>query len=418
MKMSPLAAVLLLLPPAGRAETVSSPADMVRQAATAYREGRLTEALRGSARVLETDPENAAAKNLIWTIAQDARKRRYDNDLRPGEKARADALARRYLNGRREKTERAIEELKRVEERSQDLRSPTGLLSALGGLDQTLQGESADRFGERAQVHFSTILRNLEEALDKQVFAGRKDHLRAQGYLAYYNQDWERAADLWEKALREDPDDAQIRNDLSSLKTLLRRKRDQAELKDLLNQAETYFEAGLYAQAMDAWQGVLKLDPKYPGAVESLSACRVARDKAERHKRLKGMMEEASAENRAGRPLRAAEICLQALQVDPTYSPARSLLKLAGARLSLAEASPRAPAPPTQGAAVPPAPPVPGGQGEKAEALYKRGLLQYSDGDVSGAVGSWRETLALDPSHKKAREALRQGESELLILQK
>lgn len=413
MKISRAAAVLLAAAGPAWGEPALLPADMVRQAAEAYRDGRMTDALRGSARVLETDPANAAAKNLIWTVAQDVRKRSAKKGLKPGEKARAVALARRYLQEHDQKTRRALEELKHVEARSQDLRSPTGLLSALGGLDQALGGAGAERFGERAQVHFSNILQNLEQALDKQVFAGRKDHLRAQGYLAYYKQDWERAAELWAKALREDPADTQVRNDLSSLQTLLQRKKARAELQDFLNQADTYFETGLYAEAAEAWSEVLKRDPRYPGAVESLTACRVARDKAERQRRLKEMMREASVENRAGRPMRAAEICLEALQIDPTYTPARALLKLAGAKISSSPAE--RPAAPASPAAVPESS---GGDPAKAEPLYKRGLLLYSDGDVQAAVKLWREAVALDPAMKKAREALRQGESELAILQK
>ncbi len=324
-------------------------------------------------------------------------------------------MARRYLNERRKKTEQALEELKKVEAQSEDLRSPTGLITALGGLDQALGGEGAENFGEQAQVHFSNILRNLEEGLDKQAFASRKEHLRVQGYLAYYKKDWDRAADLWEKALKEDPQDAQVRNDLASLKALIQRKKDEADLQDLLNQAETYFETGLYAQAADAWEEVLKRDPRYPGAVESLAACRTARDKAEQRKRLKSMMESASAENRSGRALQAADICLEALQIDPTYSPARALLKLVGKKLSSMEGS--AGAPPVPGAAGEAAVPA-AGDPAKAEPFYKQGLLLYSEGDVAGAVKSWRAALAQDPSFKKAREALRQGEAELAILQK
>lgn len=404
MRRAVLAVVLL-------AATVrADPLELLRGAAADYRDGRWVEALRGAALVLEDDPANPHARNLIWSIAKDEKKRSSSLTLRPKEIKDAHEKAVKYLSDRRVRTEKALSALGEVERTSRDLRSPAGLLTALEGLNRSGVGGVSGWTGEAVEVRFSTVLRNLNAALEKQKVSSRKDEYRIKGYLAYFKNDWGRAADYWTRALKEDPQNVQVQSELASLRELLRKKQEREELDDLVRQAETYFETGLFSQSVEAWGAVLKINPSFPGAKESLSMARVSREKSLQREKLHGMMERASAEHRAGRAVEAAEICLEALQINPSYGPARALLKLAGKKILEIKSAPPAPS-----AASPSLVPQ---DRAKAEPLYKKGLLLYSDGDVAGAVAMWKKAMALDGTFSKAREALRQGESELAILGK
>lgn len=394
MKAAPL---LFLAAAVGAAPATDA---LLRDAASAYRQGDLLSALSRSAEVLAAEPTNAVAKNYVWTITQELQKKR--PRLNPGEKEKAAVLARRLLEDRRRRTQDAMDLLRETSRRSGNLRSPTGLLGALEDLD----AETIQAGGSEGRVHMDAILSHLQEALDKQVFVSRKDHLRASGYLAYYQKDWPQAVAQWEKALKEDPGDRQIRSDLESLQTMLRKEQERGRLKELVAQAEAFQETGLYAQAVASWRKVLALDSRRPGVVEALAASQVALEKTTQLKKLDAMNEAAADLYGRGDQLGAAQIWLEILQLDPTYKKARVWLALVGKSLRRAD-SRAAPAPrPAPEATV---------DESKAEELYKKGLVAYAESRLEEANAFWRQALAANPHLRKAGEALKQSESELSL---
>jgi tetratricopeptide (TPR) repeat protein len=397
--------------------------EFMKLSASAYRQGRLLDALQEAARALEIDPTNAVVKNAVWKMAQEAKRRQGDARLKPGEMEKALRLAEKDLETRRKETEATLAQLKEAARKTTDAKSPMGLLAALGDLDKS--GISFDTSGGSTQgaLYLGNIVQNLTGAIQKGVFVSRKDHLRAQGYLAYYQNDWKEALEKWEAALKEDPRDKQLLSDVSSLKELTRRRQAERELKDLVRQAETYQQTGLYAEAVDAWQQVLKMDAKTSGAMEGLSVSRVALEKSRLQKTLEVMMEKGVALYKEGQYLKAAEVWLEALQLDPTYQKARAWLKLASGKLDQ-EATPSPPA--AKGPALQPLLPRPPAQAlgtparalteadaRKAEDLYKQGLLLYANENLAGAVDIWKKSLKLNPDLTKAQEALRHAQAEL-----
>ena len=49
----------------------------------------------------------------------------------------------------------------------------------------------------------------------------------------------------------------------------------------------------------------------------------------------------------------------------------------------------------------------------EAEILYRRGLRSYAIGKIGGAVGLWKQSLRLDPSHVRAQKALNHARREM-----
>ena len=50
---------------------------------------------------------------------------------------------------------------------------------------------------------------------------------------------------------------------------------------------------------------------------------------------------------------------------------------------------------------------------EKAEEFYSLGLIQYSDGDLKGAVAAFSQAVLWQPDMKKAQQGLDQAQTEL-----
>lgn len=415
-----VAAALLAAGAAGAAQ--NPPLDLLQRSAAAYREGRLMDALKDAVDALEADPRSLPAKNYVLTIGEAIRKERKSLKLLAGEKEKAGRAARAYIELRRRRTAEVLKELKKASARSGNLRSPSGLFSTLQGLDKSL-GPSfhAGDYGGQAQVYFSGILANLETALSKKSLVEAKDRFRAEGYLAYYKGDLAAAAVYWEKALLEDPANAQVKNDLASVKEMARREKERKDVAEYAARAEASFEAGLFADAVEAWREVYRRDPRHPGVIEKLAAARISHEKAQAKSRIDALMAQASQDYKRGDFPAAAGLWLDVLQLDPTYQSARTWLRLVGNKL---KESPReTPAPAPESAAVKSVPAVktaPPASPEKAEAedLYRKGLIAYSQGDVAGAIEWLKKSLGKDPGLRRAQQALEQCQTETSLIRK
>jgi tetratricopeptide (TPR) repeat protein len=387
---------------------------LAQSAAQAYREGRYMDALRDMAAVLDQDPENAAAKNYVWTIARKMAQADAKATLKPGELEKAARLAATDLQERRRRAEDTLAALRNASRRSDNPRGPADLLAGVEGLDKQLGPEfEAERADAQARAYLANILKRLSAAIDKRAFVSSKDFFRAQGYLAYYQNDWEKTLEWWDKAAREDPEDGRLKEDIKSLRDLVSRKKEEKALQDLAHQAATYANTGYPQEAYEAWRAILARRPDFPGAREKALVARVALQKSRQAAELRRRTDEGVVEFKAGRHLKAAQIWLEVLQADPAYDQARTWLKLVGPRLE----EDRTPSPPVSASAsTPAAGPKPAhgaADPAKAEEIYKKGLLLYSDEKLPEAVRCWREALRLDPSLAKARQALEHAEKEL-----
>jgi tetratricopeptide (TPR) repeat protein len=418
VRRGPLALSLLVLAAPSRAEVTSSV--LLQEAVTAYREGRLEAALLKMGEVVDREPENATAKNYVWAIVRRIQKDERRYRVSPRDVARAVAVAEEELAARRLRTEEALGRMREAARLSGNVRSPGDVLAGAAGLERfigkELEGELADA---QARDFSNQVVAHLEEALKRKIFVSLKDQYRAEGYLAYIRQEWDQAAALWEKAVKEDPADDKARKDLESLRELVAGRERKEKVAELSNQARLYFRSGRYQESLESWRAVARLEPEFPGLTAQAAAARTALEKSRLQGRLKGMTEEGLALYRAGDAFAAAQKWLEVLQLDPSHEEARGWLQHAGKRLRQSPAPAPAPRPAAspagQAAAGHAAAPAatPRGNPDKALSLYKEGMILYAQGSLPEAVKAWEESLRLDPSLSRAREALRQANAEL-----
>jgi tetratricopeptide (TPR) repeat protein len=358
--------------------------------------------------IVDRDPANTAAKNYVWAIARRIQKEEKDRSLTPAEINRAMAVAEEELEARRQRTQAVLAQMKESARKSGNVRSPQDVLSGVAGLERfigdDLVGELADA---QARAFVDEIAAHLEEALQRKTFVSLKDQFRAEGYLAYVRRDWDRAAERWGKALKEDPGDAEVRRELESLNALVRRKAEKDRLAELANQARLFFRSGRYEEAAEAWGEVSKIDPSFPDLAAQAAAARIALEKSRLQGRLKAMTGEGLALYKAGDVFGAAQKWLEVLQLDPSFEEARGWLQHAGDRMKKSPVPRQEPAPSAKPAEAADRDP------DKALALYKEGMMFYAQGNLSEAVRAWTESLRLDPSLNRAREALRQAQAEI-----
>jgi tetratricopeptide (TPR) repeat protein len=405
---------VLLAGASGRAEPgpdTVSPDRLMSAAVVAYRTGRFSEALTDMTTVLDLDPGNASAKNYLWTIARTIREKEGAPPT-AREKRKAELLALKRLKERRRRTQYVIVALRKKYEKSRNLRSPGDILAGLTGLDRYLGMDFAEeRERQQAQISFHRILANLNEALSRKVFASKKDQLRAEGYLAYYGQDWKTASEKWSAALAEDPSDAAVRSDLASLQALVKKRQEEIKIQDLLRKAETFEAGGYLDDAIRAWEGVVKMDPTRSGAKEKLAVLKVTAEKDHLQKRLKEMTDEGMDLYRNGNLVPAMQTLLEVLRLDPSFEQARVLLSHLGKKLGeipVAKPSAKGSPGPTPRPAEAPTRNL-----EKAQIMYQEGLALYSQDNIQEAIRAWEQALVLNPDFANAREALRQAKAEI-----
>jgi tetratricopeptide (TPR) repeat protein len=365
--------------------------DLMDRAVASYRAGRLDDALRDMVRVVELDPANTAAKNTVWTIARKIQEQEKPLKLKPGELERLEREAHAALERRRERTKQVIARLKE----SKRAVSPEDFLSNLAGVERFLGPEfQSERMDAQARVYFNGLL----EKLTSTPFVSRKDQLRAEGYLAYFQQKWDDARKRWEEALRLDPADTGLRADVEAVREVADKMRARVKIQDLLNQAETFQKTGYLAETARVWEEIIKLDPDYPSAREKGAVARIAAEKAAQSEQLKKMTDDGVRLFKEGKYVSAAEVFLEVLQKDPSHPQARVWLKAVKPRLegntSAAEGKPAV-------------------DSEHAEQLYRQGMVLYADEDLKGAVRLWTEALRYNPHLKKAAQALDHVQSEI-----
>jgi len=404
------ALVLLAALPRLKAES-GSLSPRLQDSAAAYREGRYYDALRAAVAALDENPRDPTAKNYVWSITRKIQKEQTPAPLKPGESEKAVALAGKSLKDQRRLARETLASLEKGR-RQTAARNPRDILEGLNGMDKLLGRDiSSDLAGEQARAYQNEILNNLQSSLNGKVFIARKDQLRAQGYLAYFNGDWPKAVELWSLALKEDPTDKRLSGETATLRKLVDRRARDEKLDDLLRQARIHVRAGNWAQALKTWGDVSAIDPANEEARTGAAAARVAVEKTALRKRLKDRTEEGLAVYQKGDVFGAAQIWLEVLQEDPGFEEARAWLQHAGRKIkSSAAAPPSAPAAvPSKKAQLSPADPA------QALEIYKDGVIQYSQDNVAQAVELWKKALALDPTLARAREALRQAQAELAL---
>jgi tetratricopeptide (TPR) repeat protein len=411
------AALLLLALPVAAAEPLSADR-MLTQAVELYRRGKLPEALMEMTSVLEQDPENATAKSYVWTIARRMREREKRASMSAAEKDAAVRRAYELLEERRARSKETLDKLEEVYQRTRDVRGPQELALSTEGMEKYLGTEfESERVRAEAEAYFRKIMDNLTRALERSAFVTRKDHLNAEGTLAYYRGEWAGALKKWEAALAEDPADAGMRRNVENLKTLIARKQVEDKVREFSARAETFQRTGYMKEAARAWEQALALAPKDDKIMQNLTLCRRAFQKEERARELKALTDEGVAQFQAGRPSEAVETWLKVLRIDPGYEQARVWISHVGKRLETAPAAASAAPRPavTVGGKTLPAPGP--AEARRAQDLYREGLLLYAGNEVSKAIASWREALRLDPGLVQAQQALRQAQAEIKYLE-
>jgi len=225
------------------------------------------------------------------------------------------------------------------------------------------------------------------------------------GKDSYERGEFEGARKAWERALKLDPGNDQATKLLKQVQGKAQGdkteqaarqaakgavdKKLKAEDEKLLKQGLAAFKAGKHGQAVRLLDYFLKKNKGDKGAQTTLVKAR-----ALLRQKVDGLLQEAGRELVAGHRDKAHQLAAQALAEDAGNARARKMMGQAG------KAEPKA---------------VDAGS---VRSLYYAGVEQYLQGDLQGAVNTWKRVLVMDAEHLDAKRSITRAQMELEALKK
>jgi tetratricopeptide (TPR) repeat protein len=270
--------------------------------------------------------------------------------------------------------------------------------------DQGRYEESAGMYRDLLKRHPADA--DAKAALAAAVEAGTAG-LLGDGRDAYERGDFDAARKAWQRALALDPSNLEAQRLLqqahaksthaadaaaAARKAAHERVAERLKAQDaqVLKQGQEALSAGRLSEAVRLLGFYLKKNPNAAAAELSLTKAR-----AQLRGQVEDRLSDAAAALAGGDRSKARQAALAALDLDPQNVRANQLLAQAG----------EAPAKPKVGH-------------DQLRKLYYAGVEQYLQGDLAGAVATWKKVLDGDPDQLDAKRSLAQAELELDALRK
>jgi|GEM_PF-4492275 len=261
--------------------------------------------------------------------------------------------------------------------------------------DQGRYEESAGMYRDLLKRHPGDA--DAKAALAAAVEAGTAG-LLGDGRDAYERGDFDAARKAWQRALALDPSNQEAQRLLQQAHAksthaadaaAAARKAAHERVAERLK-AQEALSAGRLAEAVRLLGFYLKKNPNAAAAELSLTKAR-----AQLRGQVEDRLSDAAAALAGGDRSKARQAAQAALDLDPQNVRAGQLLAQAGE-----------------------APAKPKADHDQLRKLYYAGVEQYLQGDLAGAVATWKKVLDGDPEQLDAKRSLAQAELELDALRK
>jgi tetratricopeptide (TPR) repeat protein len=270
--------------------------------------------------------------------------------------------------------------------------------------DQGRYEESAGMYRDLLRRHPGDA--DAKAALAAAVEAGTAG-LLGDGRDAYERGDFDAARKAWQRALALDPSNQEAQRLLKQAHAKSTQAADaaaaarqaahervaeslKAQDAAVLKKGQAALEAGRLGEAVRLLDFYLKKNPNAEAARLSLTKAR-----AQLRGQVEDRLSDAAADLAGGDRAKARRSAQDALDLDPQNVRASELLAKAGE-----------------------APAKPKVDHEALRKLYYAGVEQYLQGDLAGAVATWKKVLDQDPDQLDAKRSLAQAELELEALRK
>jgi|GEM_PF-4493968 len=393
----------------------------------AYMDGKDKSALSYFEEVLRINPYNRAARTAVKKVKVRLNKEK-DKDAQ-----RNKVLAKA-----------------KIHEGKQFLKSN----DVVGAIDAFHVALDADPKNRTAKKELNVIRKKMTDLANRKKM-NLSSWALARGSMAYLDRDWTKAYRIWSERLNLEPQNvvlanAKARAEYNFINMMMSEKEEF-----LRRGAREFYRQGLYLEAKGSWQRLLKLKEDDQEGLEGFARAENAilrlhgknQDKKE-HDLLERGLELYAGQNW----LQAREVFKELAQLNPEFQAAREYLLKINNRLQEEQYVPsgagvakmwREERPSNIGKSVIQIPEnlenleerrlelesqmkrdpsniriqqeldkMKRMQDEESERMYKDGLIAYSQGNRSMAIGKWKQVLVLNPDHKKASAALKKAQAE------
>jgi len=374
--------------------------------------GEYSEAMDYLTGVLIRDPGNGIAREQIYQISQlmTANAAVYEQILpRPlAENERSEAVELAYQSLRKtspQLLERRLQDAARCEKKKFYLLACQNYLSMLS--QPGLELETKYRIERR--------LRSSSQKVDAKIQALREDAraVYREAFTLMNLGDWDSSVDEWRKYADMRPSDAEVRKLLTIPESVT-----VIRFKDRLSGGYAALEAGQSDKAASLFEEALRSNPNSVEAEKGLEQARKKADDLKKSKKVMQLLATAEDFLHRGKKTLAVQVLSQALKENPNDERAlamiQSVMESAGSVKTVIVTRP-APAP----RAVASLPAEALGQlasaedSGKAETHYQKGLVYYSLRNYREAFNEFKLAVRYDPNSRKLTQALQRVQSDL-----
>lgn len=386
----------------------------------AYREQRMTEALKNFLTVLQEDPQNVQAHTYIHLISQNLETSGHTQT----QATRLELLAKasRALEEQRQDPQpmdAAILDTTQAETRArearwhalcEEARTEDHLGHFLEANDVILRVLAENPNHLESQQVLSDLQSHLREILDKGLSLSAQERFALEGFYAYGQADYATADTAWEKArtlLTQSVPAADAPKQLGLLRfdtyakvarAHVDEERHAADIRALFQKGVALYEARHFVQALEIFRQIAIANPEYP----QLSAYLIPAEAAAEEDRTRFLSEERRQKvitlfNQGVHALEQSRYAMaeqsfqELLRLDPSHPQALAYLQLVQAEIQK-RSDPKI-----------------------AQQHYETGVIAYAGGKLEEAKREWAITLRMDPHHEKALKALSKVDRELVL---
>lgn len=385
-----------------------SPVELLQGALDAYFDNRFEDSIQLFQQILDVDPKNDAARKGLKNA-----QRKRDEQVRRDRDQERKALyaAQEYVaNGK------LVEGFDRVGD----------------VLARTPNLPDAVELVKKIRVKADAALRKAKP--------GSSAFFEAEGVLAYMDEDWFKAVDSWEKVIVFNKDRLDLAQKVSSAKKRLAEQQRQERIRVHLDLGQGLIQQGLFPDAIQALDEVLRMDPTNAEARTALNDARRLGALASREKvdsQVQELNRKAMDAFTSGRRKEALALFEKVLSLDPGNLLAGDYKnRILGLDLSIDAPGPRAGGRgdalvraeeffqnnrfqdgiealerhvaqnPNDLKALQMLEDGRGRQRQATDQAYREALTAYSQGDREGAMRKLQDCLRMNPDFTRAKQAL------------
>lgn len=261
--------------------------------------------------------------------------------------------------------------------------------------------ESQDRPSDEERT---SLINATRQVIRRQGYLNPGDLFAAQGYIYYFEGDYERSVPALGEAYTLKPEDTTLANHLEKARAQMTEERTKEIVSLEIRKLQEYYEKADWKSAVKSCEKILSFEPNN---IDAQAYMEDARNKV--NEPIQREMKIAKLKFERGEFLDSIKSFNRVKDMDPDNSEAADYISKAIGELENQAQQQVATEPSTTGRQVYAIEQDP----QKSRSLYSQGVIFYSEGKVMEAARIWQQAIQLDANNTLAKNAYNRARIEL-----